>query len=152
MFFRIFSYVLKIPALIPNDYINDVNTRLSMYKRIASCTNKDAIDELSVELIDRFGLLPEALKNLFAIQQLKVTASELGINKIDANMKGGYFEFSQDTKVDPSFIIGLLQSNPQFYKMEGASKLRFMIEEKNNQERLKLVTAMLKDFAQKVLK
>lgn len=143
---------LKIPALIPNDYINDVNTRLSMYKRIASCTNKDAIDELSVELIDRFGLLPEALKNLFAIQQLKVTASELGINKIDANMKGGYFEFSQDTKVDPSFIIGLLQSNPQFYKMEGASKLRFMIEEKNNQERLKLVTAMLKDFAQKVLK
>ena len=67
-------------------------------------------------------------------------------------MKGGYFEFSQDTKVDPSFIIGLLQSNPQFYKMEGASKLRFMIEEKNNQERLKLVTAMLKDFAQKVLK
>ena len=143
---------LKIPALIPNDYIHDVNTRLSMYKRIASCTDKDAMDELSVELIDRFGLLPEALQNLFAIQQLKITASSLGITKIDANIKGGYFEFGQDTKVDPSFIIGLLQSNPQFYKMEGASKLRFMIEEKNNQERLKLVTAMLRDFAQKVVK
>ncbi len=143
---------LKIPALIPNDYIHDVNTRLSMYKRIASCTDKGAMDELSVELIDRFGLLPEALQNLFAIQQLKITASSLGITKIDANIKGGYFEFGQDTKVDPSFIIGLLQSNPQFYKMEGASKLRFMIEEKNNQERLKLVTAMLRDFAQKVVK
>jgi transcription-repair coupling factor (superfamily II helicase) len=143
---------LKIPALIPNDYIHDVNTRLSMYKRIASCSDSTSIDELTVELIDRFGLLPDAAKNLFAIQQLKMTAFDIGISKIDANSKGGYIEFSVDTKVDPSFIIGLLQTNPQHYKMEGASKLRFTIEEKNNQQRLKLVTAMVKDFSQKVIK
>ena len=143
---------LKIPALIPNDYIHDVNTRLSMYKRIATCADKASIDELTVEFIDRFGLLPDAVKNLFAIQQIKLTASDIGICKIDANSKGGYFEFAVDTKVDPGFIIGLLQTNPQHYKMEGASKLRFMIEEKNNQERLKLVNAMITDFSQKVVK
>jgi transcription-repair coupling factor (superfamily II helicase) len=141
---------LKLPALLPDDYIHDVNARLGMYKRIASCANLDDMDELQVELIDRFGLLPDAAKNLFSLQQLKLQASNLGITKIEANPKGGYFEFSQNTKVNPSFIIGLIQSAPQVYKMDGANKLRFAISEANARERLKMVTAMIADFEKKV--
>ncbi|WP_350609432.1 TRCF domain-containing protein, partial [Pseudoalteromonas sp. 41-MNA-CIBAN-0057] len=70
---------LKLPALLPDDYIHDVNARLGMYKRVASCANLADIDELQVELIDRFGLLPDAAKNLFSLQQLKMQASNLGI-------------------------------------------------------------------------
>ncbi|MDF5528268.1 helicase-related protein, partial [Vibrio parahaemolyticus] len=55
---------MRIPALLPDGYIPDVNTRLSMYKRIASVTSSDELSELKVELIDRFGLLPDATKNL----------------------------------------------------------------------------------------
>ncbi|MBQ4864671.1 transcription-repair coupling factor [Pseudoalteromonas sp. MMG013] len=142
---------LKVPALLPDDYIPDVNIRLSMYKRIASATDLDELDELQVELIDRFSLLPDAAKNLFAIQALKLKASNLGISKVEANIKGGYFEFSTSTKVNPTFIIGLIQSNPSIYKMEGASKLRFAIEEKNGQERVKLINAMMDDFDKKAL-
>ena len=141
---------LKLPALLPDDYIHDVNARLGMYKRVASCANLGDIDELQVELIDRFGLLPDAAKNLFSLQQLKMQASNLGITKIEANPKGGYFEFSQNTKVNPSFIIGLIQSAPHIYKMEGANKLRFAISEANARERLKMVTAMIADFEKKV--
>ncbi|MDX1728587.1 MAG: transcription-repair coupling factor [Pseudoalteromonas tetraodonis] len=141
---------LKLPALLPDDYIHDVNTRLGMYKRVASCANLADIDELQVELIDRFGLLPDAAKNLFSLQQLKMQASNLGIIKIEANPKGGYFEFSQNTKVNPSFIIGLIQSAPHIYKMDGANKLRFAISEANARERLKMITAMIADFEKKV--
>lgn len=141
---------LKLAALLPDDYIHDVNARLGIYKRIASCATVDDMDELQVELIDRFGLLPDATKNLFSLQQLKLKASELGIKKIEANPKGGYFEFSQDTKVNPSFIIGLIQSAPHVYKMDGANKLRFAISEANARERLKMVTAMIADFSKKV--
>ena len=141
---------LKLAALLPDDYIHDVNARLGMYKRIASCANLDDMDELQVELIDRFGLLPDAAKNLFSLQLLKMKASSLGITKIEANPKGGYFEFSQDTKVNPSFIIGLIQSAPKVYKMDGANKLRFAISEANARERLKMVTAMIADFEKKV--
>jgi transcription-repair coupling factor (superfamily II helicase) len=141
---------LKLPALLPDDYIHDVNARLGMYKRIASCANLADMDELQVELIDRFGLLPDATKNLFSMQQLKMRASDLGITKIEANPKGGYFEFSQNTKVNPSFIIGLIQSAPHVYKMDGANKLRFAINEVNPRERLKMVTAMIADFEKKV--
>jgi len=141
---------LKLPALLPDDYIHDVNARLGMYKRVASCASLADMDELQVELIDRFGLLPDAAKNLFSLQQLKMQASNLGITKIEANPKGGYFEFSQNTKVNPSFIIGLIQSAPKVYKMDGANKLRFAISEANARERLKMVTAMIADFEKKV--
>ncbi|MBQ4812535.1 transcription-repair coupling factor [Pseudoalteromonas luteoviolacea] len=142
---------LKVPALLPDDYIHDVNIRLSMYKRIASMNTEPELDELKVELIDRFGLLPDATKHLFNIQLLKCKAQQLGISKIEANPKGGYFEFSNTTSVNPTFIIGLIQSNPAVYRMEGASKLRFNIEEKNGQERLKLVNAMMDDFQKKAV-
>jgi len=143
---------LKLPALLPEDYIFDVNVRLSMYKRIASCQSPDHIDDLKIELIDRFGLLPDPTKNLFSLQLLKLRAAKLGINKIDANAKGGSIDFAKDTKVDPMFIIGLLQSNPTRYKMEGASKLKFMIPQEKPSERLKLINAMITDFEQKVTK
>ncbi|MEC8938135.1 MAG: transcription-repair coupling factor, partial [Pseudomonadota bacterium] len=132
---------LNLPALIPDDYIHDVQQRLVMYKRIANTQSDTELKELQVELIDRFGLLPDATKNLFSLQQLKLQASNIGIKKIEANPKGGYFEFSQHTKVNPSFIIGLIQSAPQVYKMDGANKLRFAISEANARERLKMVTA-----------
>lgn len=53
---------LRLPALLPEDYLGDVNMRLSFYKRIAGVSHKHQLDELKVELIDRFGLLPEAAK------------------------------------------------------------------------------------------
>ncbi|OUL56978.1 transcription-repair coupling factor [Pseudoalteromonas ulvae] len=141
---------LKIPALLPDDYIYDVNTRLSLYKRVASCQDNEQIDELQVELIDRFGLLPTPAKNLFAVQQLKFRAQQLGISKIEANIKGGFIEFGAQTKVDPRFIIALLQTNPKVYRMEGANKLRFNIEEPDSAARLTLISNMLNDFAHKV--
>ena len=54
---------LGVSAIIPDDYIGDVATRLSLYKRIASAKTKDELDGLQVEFIDRFGILPEELKN-----------------------------------------------------------------------------------------
>ncbi|WP_440053059.1 transcription-repair coupling factor [Pseudoalteromonas sp. T1lg65] len=142
---------LKLPALLPDDYIPDVNIRLSMYKRIASVKDARELDELQIELIDRFGLLPDAAKNLFEVQSAKFKANELGINKVEANPKGGYFEFTSNTRVNPTFIIGLIQSNPSLYRMEGANKFKFFIEEKNARERLKLVNAMMDDFGKKAV-
>ena len=72
---------LRIPALLPDDYVPDVNMRLSFYKRIASAENGEALKELKVELIDRFGLLPEATKNLFQITQIRHLAKTFGLKE-----------------------------------------------------------------------
>lgn len=116
---------LRIPALLPEDYLGDVNMRLSFYKRIAGAENKQVLDELKVELVDRFGLLPDAARNLFAIANLRINAKPLKILRIDANAQGGFLEFSPHTDVDPAKFIQLIRTDPSVYKFDGPTKFRF---------------------------
>src|SRR5690606_16640148 len=58
---------LRVPALIPESYLPDIHNRLIMYKRIAGAKNDDELTELQVEMIDRFGLLPDQAKLLFKV-------------------------------------------------------------------------------------
>ncbi|MFB2638363.1 transcription-repair coupling factor [Shewanella bicestrii] len=139
---------LRIPALLPEDYVGDVNIRLSLYKRIASCDSEEALDELKVELIDRFGLQPEATKNLMEMTLYKHQATRLGATKIEVHAKGGSIEFSDDHVIDPGFIIGLLQSQPQIYRMDGPNKLKFILNAETAKDRLALVKLLLEQLSQ----
>ncbi|GAB2513244.1 transcription-repair coupling factor [Lysobacter humi (ex Lee et al. 2017)] len=119
---------LHVPALIPDDYLPDVHTRLTLYKRISSARNSDDLRDLQVEMIDRFGLLPEPAKNLFAIAELKLQATELGIRKLDLGEAGGRVQFTDKPKVDPMAVIKLIQGQPKHYQMEGPDKLRIRLD------------------------
>jgi len=116
---------LHLPALIPDDYLQDVHMRLVLYKRISNAETQDQLRELQVEMIDRFGLLPEPVKNLFRVTTLKLLAENLGIKKLDAGEKGGKIEFDQETTIDPGSIVELVQSEPQRYKLATANQLIF---------------------------
>ncbi len=141
---------LRVPALLPDDYIFDVSLRLSLYKRIASCKNKNALDEIQVELIDRFGLLPQAAKNLIQIAKLRFKAQKIGIRRIEAGPAGGSIEFSDKTNVDPVFIIGLIQQQPKIYKLDGANKLKFKLASEDAKSRFTLITNMLNELGKKI--
>ena len=116
---------LHMPALIPDDYLPDVNSRLILYKRIAAANSDAALRELQVEMIDRFGLLPTQVKNLFTVSRLRLRAQELGIRTIEAGPEGGSIEFKTTTSVDPLNLVKLVQSDPRSYKLAGATRLRF---------------------------
>ncbi|MDC0068164.1 transcription-repair coupling factor [Gammaproteobacteria bacterium] len=116
---------LHLPALIPDDYLQDVHMRLVLYKRISNAESEDQLRELQVEMIDRFGLLPEPVKNLFRITTLKLRAEKLGIKKLDAGEQGGKVEFDQETTIDPGSIVKLVQSEPHRYKLATANQLIF---------------------------
>jgi transcription-repair coupling factor (superfamily II helicase) len=143
------SIDLKLSALFPEEFIRDVNMRLSMYKRVASCRDIDALDDIQIELIDRFGLLPDPAKHLFKVSEFKLAAAALGIKKIEAGPKGGYIEFSERTTVDPRFIISLIQQQSRIYKMEGANRLRFALGSEDGKSRIKLIGQLLNDFKHK---
>ncbi|MFZ5722744.1 MAG: transcription-repair coupling factor [Pseudomonadota bacterium] len=127
---------LNVPALIPGDYLPDVHTRLVLYKRIAGCGSDEELSELQVELIDRFGTLPDQVRLLFRVTALKLRAERLGIRKIDATAQGGRLEFEQDTRVDPLSIIKLVQREPKRYKMDGGNRLRYTEATHNHDERI----------------
>lgn len=115
---------LHVPSLIPDDYLPDVHTRLTLYKRISSARDSAALRELQVEMIDRFGLLPDAAKHLFAIAELKLQANELGIRKIDLGEAGGRIVFDAKPNIDPMSVIQLIQKQSNPYSMDGPDKLR----------------------------
>lgn len=137
---------LRIPALIPDDYLPDVHTRLIMYKRIASANDVDELEDLQVEMIDRFGLLPPPLKLLFAQTRLKLKAAEFGIKKIDANVSSGRIEFSQHTDVDPMSLVELIQRDPQTYKLGSANQLQFKHNSSEPHKKLELIDQLLDKF------
>jgi transcription-repair coupling factor (superfamily II helicase) len=133
---------LRVPALIPDDYLPDVHARLIMYKRIANAADEDGLKDLQVEMIDRFGLLPEPSKNLVRITLLKLQAEKLGIKKVDAGPQGGRIEFAADTCVDPLTLIKLIQGAPNRYKFEGATLFKFQVPMERPEERFNTLEAL----------
>ena len=119
---------LHIPALITEDYLPDVHARLTLYKRIASARDEDALKELQVEMVDRFGILPEQTKQLFAVTELKLEATRLGLRKLELGAMGGRVHFLAQPNVDPMSIIRLIQSQPRIYAMDGPEKMRVKLD------------------------
>ena len=138
---------LRMPALLPEDYLPDVNMRLSFYKRIASARSDTELTELKIELIDRFGLLPDAGRHLLAAAGLRLQAQDLGIRRIEAQEKGGFVEFSEKNHVDPAYLIGLLQNNPKQYRLDGPSKLKFICDLTDRTKRIEFIADLLTAFA-----
>ncbi|MDF3931003.1 transcription-repair coupling factor [Pseudomonas citronellolis] len=138
---------LRVPALIPEDYLPDVHARLILYKRIANQLDEDGLRELQVEMIDRFGLLPEPAKNLVRLTLLKLQAEKLGIVKVDAGPQGGRVEFAADTCVDPLVLIKMIQSQPNRYKFEGATLFKFQVPMERPEERFNTLEALFERLA-----
>ena len=134
---------LRIPALLPDNYVPDVNMRLSFYKRIASAENDEALKALKVELIDRFGLLPEPTKNLFQVTQLRHIAKGLGLKKVEAGIHGGYLEFLPTAEPDPMKFLKLIQSDKSVYKFDGPLKFKFSLPLEEGEKRLAFVSDLL---------
>ncbi|EEX92697.1 transcription-repair coupling factor [Vibrio orientalis CIP 102891 = ATCC 33934] len=142
---------MRLPALLPDDYIPDINTRLSMYKQIASVSSEQELGELKIELIDRFGLLPDATKNLLSVAQLKLEAAALKVKKIEAHDKGGFVEFYPDADINPMYLVKLLQSQPQKFAMDGPTKFKFTIPLVDRRKRIQFVNDILGEFQQNLL-
>ncbi|HLT14226.1 MAG TPA: transcription-repair coupling factor [Marinobacter sp.] len=143
---------LRIPALIPDDYLPDVHNRLMLYKRIASVKEEDALKELQVEMIDRFGLLPAPAKNLIRQTQLRLMAEALGIVKVDAGKEWVRLEFGATTPVDPLTLVKKVQSAPDTYRLEGANSFRFRLNDDSTGGKLDAIADMLTELGPKARK
>ena len=134
---------LQIPAFIPDKYLGDVQTRLVLYKRIANAKNIEELNDLRVEMIDRFGAIPIQTQNLFAITELKLISETLGIKNIKSGPKGGKVEFVLQPNINPEKIIALIKANPKCYSFAGSTSITFKIELPEAQQRIDFVRNLL---------
>jgi transcription-repair coupling factor (superfamily II helicase) len=134
---------LNISAIIPEAYLPDVHSRLIMYKSIANCKDDHELKDLKVEMIDRFGLLPYQINNLFDVTSLKLRADKLGIEKIEVGSTWGKVLFRSNTPVNPMNIVTLVQSQPAIFRLEGSSTLKFKLSSETIEQRFHVINNIL---------
>lgn len=142
---------LQAAALIPEDYLPDIHARLVLYKRIANTESKEDLRDLQIEMIDRFGLLPEPVKVLFAVTELKQQAERIGIKKIDVHSEGGRLLFSADPKLNMQQLLTLIQTQAHIYKFEGGDKLRFIHKFATTEEKIAFIATLLAQLTEQDL-
>ncbi len=134
---------LGVPALLPADYVPDVHTRLTLYKRIASADDREALKELQVEMIDRFGLLPDYARNLFLTAEIRLLAQPLGIRMLEAGPEGGRLEFEEEPDIDAMALIELVQQQPGQFRLDGQTRLRFFKSLPDRDERIRFLRGIM---------
>ncbi|HHB92894.1 MAG TPA: transcription-repair coupling factor [Thioploca sp.] len=137
---------LHTTALLPETYLYDIHTRLIMYKRIANAPNIAALNDIQVEMIDRFGLLPEPAKNLLLITELKLQAIPLGIRKFDFSEYGGSIVFIENPPVKVQKIIELIHKNPTKYQLQDENKINLLMKITEFKKRYKETELILKQL------
>ena len=137
---------LGAPALLPEGYLPDVNARLVLYKRIAAAENLEALNELQVEMIDRFGLLPESAKNLIHTTALRLVATPLGVIKIEASSDSILIQIGEPHQLDPMKIIQMIQQAPQRVKLNGQDRIQLLLDSELVEERRQAVEQLLQQL------
>lgn len=113
------SINLGVDVAIPKDYIVDASQRLRTYKRIASARNEEDLEKIHTEVQDRFGHLPVSVENLFAYGRLRKFAEWMGIISIDKTISGIAIRLSDNSKVDPEKLIGLVSLETVVFSPSG---------------------------------
>lgn len=135
---------LHCSAIIPESYLPDVHSRLIFYKRIASAVNEEDIESLQIEMIDRFGLLPEPLKRLFIISKIKLECESFGIHTVELGEEKGKLIFADSTAIDPMTIVSLVQNHNDTYQFEGTSSLLISQKLENFEDRVIFLKELIK--------
>ena len=132
-----------VSCIIPETYLQDVHERLILYKRIASADTEDELNELKIEIIDRFGLLPDSTSNLFESSSLKNQCNKVGIQKINIYDDKAEITLKDKNLIDASKIINLIQTKPHQFQLKNQNTLVVNEHMETNKSRIENVRNML---------
>ncbi len=109
---------IDAPILIPEDYVPDLDLRMSLYRRINEFDDAERIEAFGAELIDRFGPLPDPTENLLTLMAIKLHARNAQIAKIDVGAKGALVSFWNDSFSNVAGLLGYVE------RLKGTARLR----------------------------
>jgi len=137
---------LHAPALLPDDYCDDVHERLVLYKRLANCESTEQLDLMHEELIDRFGLLPDHARTLLDSHHLRLLGKPLGIARIDASESSVQLQFMPNPPIDASRVMQMIHRN-KHYRLAGQDKLRVEADLHEVGERVERIKQLFAELA-----
>ncbi|MGH8203444.1 MAG: TRCF domain-containing protein, partial [Steroidobacteraceae bacterium] len=137
---------LQLPALLPDDYMPDVHLRLQLYKRMAIAADREHLEDLEAELIDRFGPLPPPTKTLLTIHRLRQRAARIGVRRFELGAASGVVEFNADHRVEPDRVLRLIQRADGRYRLDGPNRLRLRVASADAATRVAAATSVLDEL------
>ncbi|WP_375783097.1 transcription-repair coupling factor [Bradyrhizobium sp. Pha-3] len=138
---------IGMPVLIPEDYVNDLSVRLSLYRRLADLETDDEIDAFAAEMRDRFGVLPDEVRYLFKVAAIKAYCRRANVGKVDAGPKGAVIAFRDNSFAHPERLVTFIRQHGQAAKVRPDMKVVFFQEWDTPEERLAGTTEILRQLA-----
>jgi transcription-repair coupling factor (superfamily II helicase) len=135
-------------ALIPESYIQDLDLRLQMYRRLAALELPDDIEAFAAELIDRFGPLPPETEQLLQLVGIKQLCKRAGVAKVEAGPKGVLLAFHDNKFARPERLVGFIAEHASTMRVRSDHRLVISGETKGPAERLKRVRGLVQELAQ----
>ena len=135
---------LGTSVLIPEDYVPDLQVRLGLYRRLSGVETHDAIEAFAAELIDRFGPLPEEVRHLLDVVEIKGLCRQAGIEQIDAGPKGAVIAFRNKTFANPEGLIAFIREEGARVKLQPDHRLIYYANWATPEARLQGTRELLK--------
>ena len=136
-----------IACIIPDTYLPDVHERLILYKRIASANNEEELKDLKIEMIDRFGALPDSTSNLFESSSLKNYSNHIGVLKINIYDDKAEITLNEKNSIDASKIINLIQTQPTQYQLKNQNTIVINESMEPDMSRISKISKLLSTIA-----
>lgn len=134
-------------VLIPENYVPDLNVRLSLYRRLSDAEQAEDREALAAELIDRFGPLPDEAQQLLKIVGIKANCRKACIEKIDIGPRGAVLTLRDNSFPNPVGLVGLIQKNQAFWKIRPDQKIVVSGDWPTAEDRLKVAERITADLA-----
>ncbi|WP_407164401.1 transcription-repair coupling factor [Bradyrhizobium sp. ORS 111] len=138
---------IGMPVLIPEDYVNDLSVRLSLYRRLADLETDEEIDNFAAEMRDRFGVLPDEVRYLFKVAAIKAYCRRANVEKVDAGPKGAVITFRDNAFAQPERLVAFIRQHGQAAKVRPDMKVVFFQDWETPEERLAGTTDILRQLA-----
>lgn len=138
---------IGMPVLIPEDFVEDLSVRLSLYRRLADLETDDEIENFAAELRDRFGKLPDEVRYLFKVAAIKAYCRRANVEKIDAGPKGAVITFRDNSFAHPERLVAFIRQYGQAAKVRPDMKVVFLQDWETPEDRLEGTTAILRELA-----
>ena len=135
---------LGTSVLIPEDYVPDLQVRLGLYRRLSGVETHDTIEAFAAELIDRFGPLPEEVRHLLDVVEIKGLCRQAGIEQIDAGPKGAVIAFRNKTFANPEGLIAFIREEGARVKLQPDHRLIYYANWATPEARLQGTRELLK--------
>ena len=141
------AITLGTPVTIPEDYVADLQLRLSLYRRLSTLETDEEIESFAAEMIDRFGPMPKEVQQLMKLVAIKAFCRKAHVEKVDAGPKGVIISFRDNSFANPQGLVRYVAEQGPGAKVRPDMKIVFIRDFEDTGTRLEGTRNILRTLA-----